>query len=874
MQNPDVEKASQFVSGVVPERYRGELTAKLNALDNSANAQIQAAEVVLSMLANNHKSVSNRENSYTLRKWIMEIPLTLLALIIQRKNPTAIAITNRILEWSISRNFDEVFWQMQKANIDKSYLTGANGGRHLLIALSRSDNDEIVIEILKYGPSLDTADEEEGNSPLHLAVKNRDSLRIVEALVGQGANTAARNEDQYTPPEMAVIGSNLDITTWFLENGATSEHLDQLIDSDFVPEFQICKILWEKHPTTWPKLSARMLVFAAIQGPDEFKAKAEELSIHYEDVNPILEEALCMAMKLLPEDSHDANSFHEYYDEQTSNGMEDDEHWEENEGLAMYDVSIDFLQYGVDANARSISDYQHPLAPAIMFWPEEVVRTLLDHGARLGEGVLLNTLLPNTLLDGLSRARFDVIKYILLHRNAGLNMNGVLSSGLYPLQAVCKMHRWVGGLSIVRHLVENGAELNGRASSPKNYTALHFAVRHGQLNTVRYLIEKGAKVRGWLQTPHKNLFELCLKRCYVGCKWGRPISEEMTERIAIFDLLLETRAEMNDELHPGRRNLGNCLASAILNWPNSKLAHAVMKAGAGVDGSIMLKYQGGPFSSIQLALKHGDHEMAKLLVEKGADINEAAGSYYGGTALQLACTLENDKVKLDLVKYLLDHGADVDAVASKTGGKTALQQACSSTKLNFALVKLLLDRGADVNGLPAENHGRTALQIACTRDETDFKLIHLLLNKGADINQLPAEYNGRTALQVACTRDEIDFKLIHLLLDKGADINSSAAPYNGVTALQGAVIGGNVELVLMLLERGAKVDAEGAERNGRTALEAAGEHGRLTIAGILLNMYNEIGSVPQLERAIALADKEGHLGVVRLFEAYSPTRLS
>jgi ankyrin repeat protein len=89
-----------------------------------------------------------------------------------------------------------------------------------------------------------------------------------------------------------------------------------------------------------------------------------------------------------------------------------------------------------------------------------------------------------------------------------------------------------------------------------------------------------------------------------------------------------------------------------------------------------------------------------------------------------------------------------------------------------------------------------------------------------------------------------------------------------MTALQGAVINGNIELVVYLLERGAQVAAVGAKVNGRTAIEAAAEHCRFTIAQILLNAHKEAGLVPELKSAISLAMKEGHVGLAKLLEDY------
>ena len=57
-----------------------------------------------------------------------------------------------------------------------------------------------------------------------------------------------------------------------------------------------------------------------------------------------------------------------------------------------------------------------------------------------------------------------------------------------------------------------------------------------------------------------------------------------------------------------------------------------------------------------------------------------------------------------------------------------------------------------------------------------------------------------------------------------------------------------------------------AKKEGRTAIEAAAEHGRLVIAGMLLNASKVLGISLNLLRAVQLATEEGHYGVVKLFE--------
>ena len=98
------------------------------------------------------------------------------------------------------------------------------------------------------------------------------------------------------------------------------------------------------------------------------------------------------------------------------------------------------------------------------------------------------------------------------------------------------------------------------------------------------------------------------------------------------------------------------------------------------------------------AIRSGDAEAAKALLDAGADVN-AAGA--------LGATPLHDAVwngRADLVTLLLDRKADVNA-RHLEAGSTPLQYA--AIKNDAALAALLLEGGADVR-LPSKS-GATAL---------------------------------------------------------------------------------------------------------------------------------------------------------------------
>src|SRR5690242_4447683 len=94
---------------------------------------------------------------------------------------------------------------------------------------------------------------------------------------------------------------------------------------------------------------------------------------------------------------------------------------------------------------------------------------------------------------------------------------------------------------------------------------------------------------------------------------------------------------------------------------------------------------------LTIAAENGQYEMAKMLLDKGADVN-ALGGYHGNALL-----VASFKGFTQVVEILLDKGADVNADVSAISPpyKTALQAA--SFGGHTQVVKMLLDKGADVN---------------------------------------------------------------------------------------------------------------------------------------------------------------------------------
>ncbi|PNP80118.1 hypothetical protein FNYG_06542 [Fusarium nygamai] len=210
-------------------------------------------------------------------------------------------------------------------------------------------------------------------------------------------------------------------------------------------------------------------------------------------------------------------------------------------------------------------------------------------------------------------------------------------------------------------------------------------------------------------------------------------------------------------------------------------------------------------------LKKGHIEMAKILLEKGA--NARAADNAGWTPLHMAS--ENGHV--EITKLLLENGAN--ARAADNAGWTPLHRASHNGHIELA--RLLLEKGADA--MAADNFGRIPLHMASKNGHVE--IVKLLLGKGADAR---AGSKGRwTPLHMASENGHVE--ITKLLLERGA--NARAADNAGWTPLHRASQNGHIEVVKLLLEKGA--DTRAADNNRWTPLNRALQSRHIEVAKLL-----------------------------------------
>jgi ankyrin repeat protein len=272
--------------------------------------------------------------------------------------------------------------------------------------------------------------------------------------------------------------------------------------------------------------------------------------------------------------------------------------------------------------------------------------------------------------------------------------------------------------------------------------------------------------------------------------------------------------------------------------------YTFQKLTGGAGGIIHDRPQGG-ITALMLAARQGSREAGTELIAAGADLN-ATEPQYGFTALQTA--IFNGHYAF--AKLLIDKGAGVDdgslyiAVEMRNLAKYTNRPNPPDSEEGIShldVARLLLEKGAQPNLAytklvpPRQAQGNINVAPGSTPlyravRAIDLASVRLLVEAGANPGQ-PIK-DGSTPLMAAAglgaprggdeevteagdRNDPVD--VMKILAEKGADVN--AVNDLGMTAAHYAVQRGSERLIEYLASRGARFDIK--NKQGRTAAEMA-----------------------------------------------------
>jgi ankyrin repeat protein len=234
----------------------------------------------------------------------------------------------------------------------------------------------------------------------------------------------------------------------------------------------------------------------------------------------------------------------------------------------------------------------------------------------------------------------------------------------------------------------------------------------------------------------------------------------LTEKKKIIKLLLQHGANINSKDLNGFTAIHKAIEIQVHNRLYNKpgddveLVRFLIQHGAKVN--VRSTFRG--VYPLNIAVEIRKYNIARLLVEKGANINSQNESMY--TPLHYVISYErNDSTTLSFVRFLLDHGANPNTKIhpyrlfhpirgflgnNRDGykkGWTPLHTA--SDRGHAQLVRLLLERGARPN--TTDSQGMTPLHVAVKKGHSD--VVKELLRFGANISA--TSKNGSLALDMA-----------------------------------------------------------------------------------------------------------------------------
>ena len=223
-------------------------------------------------------------------------------------------------------------------------------------------------------------------------------------------------------------------------------------------------------------------------------------------------------------------------------------------------------------------------------------------------------------------------------------------------------------------------------------------------------------------------------------------------------------------------------------------------------------------SALHLAALKDNREIAKILLDNGADIDIRAQDTFQGTPLEWAAFFGIR----DMAVFLVESGADLNA--KNAFGTTPLDATASDNtfvskedleefKKNRAFIREYLSTSGGKSGLPA-----VSLLDAIDQDNADVVRDHMELGTDPDKTFIPTgiPFAGASALHLAVLKDNRE--IARILLDNGADINIRARDAFQGTPLEWAAFFGIRDMAVFLVESGADLNARNAF--GTTPLDA------------------------------------------------------
>ncbi|KAL3071289.1 hypothetical protein niasHS_015386 [Heterodera schachtii] len=196
-------------------------------------------------------------------------------------------------------------------------------------------------------------------------------------------------------------------------------------------------------------------------------------------------------------------------------------------------------------------------------------------------------------------------------------------------------------------------------------------------------------------------------------------------------------------------------------------------------------------SPLHFSAENGNLALCKLLVAKGANVNQRSKDKRGIVPLHIAC----GNGHLSIVRFFLE-SAEADIESTDSDGDTALVYALLEDKLYVG--QYLISKEARTDR--TDKNGISPLHFFSKKG--NLELCKFLVYNGANVNQKTTDCQ-LTPLLIACAEGHL--QIVKLLVEEGnADIESTDSGGNAAFLL--ALLKKKIEIARYLCEKGARTD--------------------------------------------------------------------
>jgi ankyrin repeat protein len=722
---------------------------------------------------------------------------------------SAYYIETRFAQALLDNNLEEVSRLIELGlEIDKPFPSGDLQYKNLMPGYSplmyciASGKFEMAKLLINNGAQLNFQDELAGNTALSLAI-DRENIELVALLLKKGADPNICKK--YMGPALfSAIGSNnYAIFTLLIDYHADIFYKDTVFGDEMKTALDMAELRGSRKMALWLK-KAGVANGCAPETKEEYFFQA----VKDNDIRNV-KKYIGQGMDPNYKDTHERTALM----------------WAVMYGY--HDLVRFLLDHGADIAVRQEHSNFIPLLTAADNGDLELVKLCLDRGIDIN---IQDKYRDTALLLSCKEQHTEIVKY-LLDRGADPAIRGFLDLDAFWYAFEKKNYQ------ILELLIKHKTNLDSYYISPRDSgeprgffpaTALFHAVYYDDVEMASFLLDHGADADAVYEHGLSPLGMAVIKNNY-----------------APAELLIQKKADVRYVNKTGYSIVD--YAKKVDNYYDLKLGDVfklVMRT--------IKEYAAPDFKGVRFkeALYADDLEYIRLLVERGADVNQKL--YWDSTPLIIACAEGNPEI----VAYLISMKAEVN-YAGKESGITPLLAAAANG--NPKVIELLIKHHADIN--LKNTRGLTALDEAVIKNNIEAqKLLHAHNALPGDLYKLITNY---TLFEAAKTGN---LELMKLGIRNKMDIE--ARDNIGSTLLIRAAEYGQADMVELLIKSGARLDTQ--NDFGNTALMAAADEGRLESARLLIthNAALELKD-KRGETALCIACTWGYGAIAELLVAHN-----